>query len=149
MQVTPAIFKAYDIRGVVPDALNTDVAHALGRAFGAEALTQGERGGMLGSAWGDNAARTGLVPSGSGSIEPGRDLEVDITPDIRVHAEQRAVIDDHAARSSRNRRIFLGCFGTNGKNRHVPSRPVEILDILDFEHLVGIAIFDFDTLAAR
>jgi len=36
-----------------------------------EALTQGERGGMLGSAWGDNAARTGLVPSGSGAIEPG------------------------------------------------------------------------------
>ncbi|WP_419320444.1 TonB-dependent receptor domain-containing protein [Caulobacter sp. ErkDOM-E] len=37
-----------------------------------EALTQGERGGMLGSAWGDNATRTGLVPSGSGSMEPGR-----------------------------------------------------------------------------
>ncbi|WP_419254548.1 TonB-dependent receptor domain-containing protein [Caulobacter sp. ErkDOM-YI] len=37
-----------------------------------EALTQGERGGMLGRAWGDNTARTGLVPSGSGSIEPGR-----------------------------------------------------------------------------
>ncbi|PHY17202.1 TonB-dependent siderophore receptor [Caulobacter sp. BP25] len=37
-----------------------------------EALTQGERGGMLSSAWGDNTARTGLVPSGSGSMEPGR-----------------------------------------------------------------------------
>ncbi|WP_425998617.1 TonB-dependent receptor domain-containing protein [Caulobacter sp. DWR1-3-2b1] len=37
-----------------------------------EALTQGVRGGMLGRAWGDNATRTGLVPSGSGSIEPGR-----------------------------------------------------------------------------
>lgn len=37
-----------------------------------EALTQGQRGGMLSTAWGDNAARTGLVPSGSGSIEPGR-----------------------------------------------------------------------------
>ena len=37
-----------------------------------EALTQGERGGMLATAWGDNAAKTGLVPSGSGSIEPGR-----------------------------------------------------------------------------
>jgi len=37
-----------------------------------EALTQGERGGMLARAWGDNAARTGLVPSGSGSMEPGR-----------------------------------------------------------------------------
>jgi outer membrane receptor protein involved in Fe transport len=37
-----------------------------------EALTQGQRGGMLSRAWGDNAARTGFVPSGSGSIEPGR-----------------------------------------------------------------------------
>lgn len=37
-----------------------------------EALTQGERGGMLSTAWGDNATRTGFVPSGSGSIEPGR-----------------------------------------------------------------------------
>ena len=30
--------------------------------------------------------------------------------DIWVHTEQRAVIDDHTACSSRNRRIFLGCF---------------------------------------
>jgi iron complex outermembrane receptor protein len=37
-----------------------------------EALLQGERGGMLGRAWGDNATRTGLVPSGSEAIEPGR-----------------------------------------------------------------------------
>ncbi len=37
-----------------------------------EALTQGERGGMLSTAWGDNATRTGFVPSGSGSMEPGR-----------------------------------------------------------------------------
>ena len=37
-----------------------------------EALTQGERGGMLSTAWGDNATKTGFVPSGSGSIEPGR-----------------------------------------------------------------------------
>lgn len=37
-----------------------------------EALTQGERGGMLNTAWGDNATKTGFVPSGSTSIEPGR-----------------------------------------------------------------------------
>ena len=36
-----------------------------------EALTQGERGGMLNTAWGDNATRTGFVPSGSGAVEPG------------------------------------------------------------------------------
>ncbi|MCL5968785.1 MAG: phosphomannomutase/phosphoglucomutase [Betaproteobacteria bacterium] len=36
-------FKAYDIRGVVPEALNPAFAHALGRAFGARALALGER----------------------------------------------------------------------------------------------------------
>jgi len=42
MQVSPSIFKAYDIRGVVPATLNAEVAEALGRAFGAHALTCGE-----------------------------------------------------------------------------------------------------------
>lgn len=37
-----------------------------------EALTQGKRGGMLSTAWGDNATKTGFVPSGSGSNEQGR-----------------------------------------------------------------------------
>jgi outer membrane receptor protein involved in Fe transport len=37
-----------------------------------EALTQGERGGMLATAWSDNAARTGLIPQGSVSNEQGR-----------------------------------------------------------------------------
>jgi iron complex outermembrane receptor protein len=37
-----------------------------------EALTQAKRGGMLSTAWGDNATKTGLVPSGSGSNEPGQ-----------------------------------------------------------------------------
>jgi phosphomannomutase len=42
MQVNPSIFKAYDIRGVVPSTVNESVAEALGRAFGASALAQGE-----------------------------------------------------------------------------------------------------------
>lgn len=33
MQVDSSIFKAYDIRGIYPDALNEDVAYAIGRAF--------------------------------------------------------------------------------------------------------------------
>jgi phosphomannomutase len=37
MQVNASIFKAYDIRGVVPSTLNVEVAEALGRALG---LTQ-------------------------------------------------------------------------------------------------------------
>ena len=50
MQVTASIFKAYDIRGVVPDALNPDFARALGHAFGARALGLGERQVAVGRA---------------------------------------------------------------------------------------------------
>ena len=42
MQVTPSIFKAYDIRGVVPSTIHEDMAEALGKAFGTVALAQGE-----------------------------------------------------------------------------------------------------------
>jgi phosphomannomutase len=43
MQVPVSLFKAYDIRGVVPVSLNTDTARALGRAFGTHAFSQGEQ----------------------------------------------------------------------------------------------------------
>lgn len=43
MQVTPSIFKAYDIRGVVPTTLDEHVARCLGRAFGTVARIEGER----------------------------------------------------------------------------------------------------------
>ena len=43
MQLSPSIFKAYDIRGIVPSTLNEDVAEALGRAFGTVALREGEK----------------------------------------------------------------------------------------------------------
>ena len=43
MQVNPSIFKAYDIRGVVPSGIDEALAEALGRAFGQTALIEGER----------------------------------------------------------------------------------------------------------
>ena len=43
MQVTPSIFKAYDIRGTTPTTLNEAVAEGLGLAFGTQALALGER----------------------------------------------------------------------------------------------------------
>jgi phosphomannomutase len=43
MQVTPSIFKAYDIRGTTPVTLNDALAEALGLAFGTQALAVGER----------------------------------------------------------------------------------------------------------
>lgn len=42
MQLSPSIFKAYDIRGIVPSTLDEEVAQALGRAFGAAALREGQ-----------------------------------------------------------------------------------------------------------
>ena len=42
MQVTASIFKAYDIRGVVPSTLNESVAEGLGKAFGTQAMAEGQ-----------------------------------------------------------------------------------------------------------
>jgi hypothetical protein len=42
VQPTPAIFKAYDIRGIVPSTLNEEVALGLGRAFGTAARAEGQ-----------------------------------------------------------------------------------------------------------
>lgn len=42
MQVASSIFKAYDIRGIVPSTLNEEVALGVGRAFGMAALAVGE-----------------------------------------------------------------------------------------------------------
>jgi len=42
MQANPSIFKAYDIRGIVPSTIHEKVAEALGKAFGTAALREGE-----------------------------------------------------------------------------------------------------------
>ena len=42
MQLSPSIFKAYDIRGIVPSTLNEEVALGLGRAFGMAARAEGQ-----------------------------------------------------------------------------------------------------------
>ena len=43
MQPAASIFKAYDIRGVVPATVTEEVAEGIGKAFGSIALAQGER----------------------------------------------------------------------------------------------------------
>ena len=48
MHLSPAIFKAYDIRGVVPETVNEAVARGLGRAFGTAAMDAGERRVVVG-----------------------------------------------------------------------------------------------------
>ncbi len=77
MQLDASIFKAYDIRGVVPATVNASVAEALGRAFGSAALAQGERtvavgrdGRLSGPAL-SAALIQGLVASGVDVIDIG------------------------------------------------------------------------------
>ena len=77
MQVPASIFKAYDIRGVVPASLNTDTALALGRAFGTHALSQGEqvvavgRDGRLSGPELQQALMQGLIEAGIQVIDVG------------------------------------------------------------------------------
>ncbi len=78
MQLTPAIFKAYDIRGIVPSTLNADVARALGKAFGTRALAEGEtsvavgRDGRLSGPDLSQALVEGLVAAGVDVIDIGK-----------------------------------------------------------------------------
>jgi phosphomannomutase len=77
MQLDVSIFKAYDIRGVVPTTVNESVAEALGLAFGSTALAQGERtvavgrdGRLSGPALSAALIR-GLVASGVDVVDIG------------------------------------------------------------------------------
>jgi len=77
MQLSASIFKAYDIRGVVPSTLDPQVAEALGRAFGAAARAAGEkavavgRDGRLSGPALSEALIRGLVATGVEVIDVG------------------------------------------------------------------------------
>jgi phosphomannomutase len=77
MQLSASIFKAYDIRGIVPATINEEVAEALGRAFGTVALREGEktvaigRDGRLSGAALSAALKRGLMSVGLQVIDVG------------------------------------------------------------------------------
>ncbi len=77
MQVTASIFKAYDIRGIVPSTLNEAVAESLGRAFGSAAMAEGQttvavgRDGRLSGPALSAALTRGLVAAGVRVIDIG------------------------------------------------------------------------------
>ena len=77
MQLNASIFKAYDIRGIVPSTINEAVAEALGRAFGTQALKEGEktvavgRDGRLSGPSLAAALMRGLAASGVEVIDVG------------------------------------------------------------------------------
>jgi phosphomannomutase len=77
MQLSTTIFKAYDIRGIVPATIDEAMAEALGRAFGTVALKEGERtvavgrdGRLSGPAL-SAALMRGLVEAGVEVIDVG------------------------------------------------------------------------------
>lgn len=77
MQLAASIFKAYDIRGIVPSTLNEAVAEALGLAFGTQARRLGEqtvavgRDGRLSGPALSAALIRGLVAAGIDVIDIG------------------------------------------------------------------------------
>ena len=77
MQVSTTSFKAYDIRGIVPSALNEAFAQGLGRAFGTAALADGRkvvavgRDGRLSGPGLSAALVRGLVEAGMDVIDVG------------------------------------------------------------------------------
>ncbi len=78
MIVNPSIFKAYDIRGIVPSTLDESVAEGLGRAFGTLARAEGEgtvavgRDGRLSGPDLSAALIRGLLAAGIEVIDVGR-----------------------------------------------------------------------------
>ncbi len=77
MQLAASIFKAYDIRGIVPSTLSEEVALGLGRAFGTVARAQGEttvavgRDGRLSGPALSQALMRGLEEAGIQVIDIG------------------------------------------------------------------------------
>nr|WP_255662493.1 phosphomannomutase/phosphoglucomutase [Acidovorax sp. D4N7] len=75
--MTPSIFKAYDIRGVVPTTLNEDVVRGVGLAFGKAARAEGQttvavgRDGRLSGPALSAALIEGLVAAGIEVIDIG------------------------------------------------------------------------------
>ncbi|MDB5899961.1 MAG: phosphomannomutase [Ramlibacter sp.] len=77
MQLSSSIFKAYDVRGIVPSTLTEEVAEGLGRAFGSAARAEGEktvavgRDGRLSGPSLSAALIRGLVSTGVDVIDIG------------------------------------------------------------------------------
>jgi phosphomannomutase len=77
MHINAGIFKAYDIRGIVPSTLTEDVALGLGRAFGSVAMAQGQttvavgRDGRLSGPMLSAALMRGLMEAGVQVIDVG------------------------------------------------------------------------------
>ena len=76
--ISATIFRAYDIRGVVGETLNTDIIYAIGQAIGSEVLAQGDttmiiaRDGRLSGPTLSKALIEGILATGMNVINIGR-----------------------------------------------------------------------------
>lgn len=99
MQLSPSIFKAYDIRGIIDQTLNADVARLIGQAFGSEMRAIGEdvivigRDGRLSGPELIEALTKGLLSTGVDVI----DLGMVATPMVYFAANH--VIDGRSPKS--------------------------------------------------
>jgi len=99
VQLSPSIFKAYDIRGIIDQTLNADVARLIGQAFGSEMRAIGEdvivigRDGRLSGPELIEALTKGLLSTGVDVI----DLGMVATPMVYFAANH--VIDGRSPKS--------------------------------------------------
>ncbi len=76
--ISATIFRAYDIRGVVGETLNTDIVYAIGQAIGSEVLALGDttmvvaRDGRLSGPTLSKALIEGILATGMNVINIGR-----------------------------------------------------------------------------
>jgi phosphomannomutase len=109
MQTDPSIFKAYDIRGIVPATVTDTVAEGIGKAFGTIALAQGEktvavgRDGRLSGPSLSAALMRGLVSVGIEVIDIGM-----VTTPMLYYAANTACASGIQVTGSHNPRDYNG-----------------------------------------
>lgn len=109
MQTDASIFKAYDIRGIVPSTVTDAVAEGIGKAFGTIAMAQGEkvvavgRDGRLSGPSLSAALRLGLVSVGIEVIDIGM-----VTTPMLYYAANTACASGIQVTGSHNPRDYNG-----------------------------------------
>jgi len=109
MQTDASIFKAYDIRGIVPTTVTDAVAEGIGKAFGTIALAQGEktvavgRDGRLSGPFLSAALMRGLVSVGIEVIDVGM-----VTTPMLYYAANTACASGIQVTGSHNPRDYNG-----------------------------------------
>ena len=123
MQVAASIFKAYDIRGIVPGHRQRGGRRGLGKAFGTIALAQGEktvavgRDGRLSGPSLSAALMRGLVAAGIEVIDVGM-----VTTPMLYFAANTLCTSGIQVTGSHNPKDYNGFKMVHGRARHLRRR---------------------------